>query len=90
MIINAFSKKKKKNYLASFIVEDAFRIFEHLLSPKVEEIIRIRVEFEPVLPVVPDKEMKSKVDLIKSLVKGQYLGRINFNRIQNERPGRDG
>ncbi len=60
-------KKKEEVYLASFIVEDAFRIFEHLLSPQVEEVIRIRVEFETVFPVIPNKERNNRNDLISGL-----------------------
>lgn len=40
-------------HLASLVVQDAFRVLEHLLAPQIEEIVRIRVELEPVLSVVP-------------------------------------
>lgn len=39
--------------LASLVVEDALRVFEHLLPPQVKEVIRVRVEFEPVFSVIP-------------------------------------
>lgn len=52
---------EKNVYLASLVVEDALRVFEHLLPPQVKEVIRVRVEFEPVFSVIPKKEEKDIV-----------------------------
>lgn len=39
--------------LAALVVEDTFRILEHLLPPQVEKVVGIRVELETVLTIVP-------------------------------------
>ena len=46
-------KKRRRSYLAALVVEDTFRILEHLLPPQVEKVVGIRVELEAVLTIVP-------------------------------------
>lgn len=57
--------KDENVYLASLVVEDALSVFEHLLSPQVKEVIRVRVEFEPVLSIVPKKGKKISSEYFK-------------------------
>lgn len=39
-------------YLLSFVMQEAFVIFQHLLSPQFEEVIWISVEFKAIFAVI--------------------------------------
>ena len=39
-------------YLLSAIMHHPFGILEHLLSPELEEVVRVRVEFQPVFAIL--------------------------------------
>jgi hypothetical protein len=39
--------------VATLIDDHAFRVLKHLLSPQFEKVVGIRVELEPILPIVP-------------------------------------
>lgn len=43
----------KDSYLLSSIVQFLLRVFEHFLTPQVEEVIRVGVELQAVLAILP-------------------------------------
>ena len=47
--------KKLFVYLFPTIVHHSLRIFEHLLSPKLEKVGRIRIEFQPIFAILSEK-----------------------------------
>lgn len=41
------------SYLLSSIMQFLLRVFEHFLTPQVEEVIRIGIELQAVLAILP-------------------------------------
>lgn len=39
-------------HLFAFVMHNAFRVFEHLLAPQLEEVVGVRVEFKTILAIV--------------------------------------
>lgn len=53
-------------YLFPPVVQLLLGILEHLLAPQIEEVIRIRVELQPVLTVLPESKKESQLHALTS------------------------
>lgn len=57
------------SYLLSSIVQFLLRVFEHFLTPQVEEVIRIGVEFQAVLAILPE---------VKAIINIPFISKLSY------------
>ena len=52
-------KIASKSYLFASVMHHSLRVFEHFLSPKLEKVSRISVEFQAVLAILAVRRLQN-------------------------------
>lgn len=74
--------KKKHNYLLPSIVQLLLRVLEHLLTPKIKEVVWICVELQSVFAILPEKEKFLVCEMKKVSKFSLRMSWVNYNSLK--------